>query len=80
MGIYNQFIRPGRIGEMSLLGCVLLLAALTYGKTVSETPSLAAYFDLKGETLALIIIGYGFVASVLPVWLLWFCATIFRHS
>ena len=70
MGIYNQFIRPGRIGEMSLLGCVLLLAALTYGKTVSETPALAAYFDLKGETLALIIIGYGFVASVLPVWLL----------
>src|SRR4030095_14258843 len=63
-------IRPGRIGEMSLLGCVLLLAALIYGKTVSETPALAAYFDLKGETLALIIIGYGFVASVLPVWLL----------
>jgi carbon starvation protein len=70
MGIYNQFIRPGRIGEMSLIGVVLLLAALTYGKTVSETPALAAYFDLKGETLALIIIGYGFVASVLPVWLL----------
>src|SRR3989454_1620124 len=70
MGIYNQFIRPGHIGEMSLLGCVLLLAALVYGKTVSETPALAAYFDFKGETLALIIIGYGFVASVLPVWLL----------
>jgi carbon starvation protein CstA len=70
MGIYNQFIRPGRIGEMSLLGCVLLLAALVYGKTVSETPALAAYFDYSGETLALIIIGYGFVASVLPVWLL----------
>ena len=65
MGVYNQFIRPGRIGEMSLLGCVLLLAALVYGKTVSETPALAAYFDLRGETLALIIIGYGFVASVL---------------
>ena len=70
MGIYNQFIRPGRIGEMSLIGAALLLAALIYGKTVSETPELAAYFDLKGETLALIIIGYGFVASVLPVWLL----------
>src|SRR5712672_1196152 len=70
MGIYNQFIRPGRVGEMSLIGCVLLLAALTYGKTVSETPALAALFDFKGETLALIIIGYGFVASVLPVWLL----------
>jgi carbon starvation protein CstA len=70
MGIYNQYIRPGRIGEMSLIGCVLLLVALIYGKTVSETPALAAYFDLRGETLALIIIGYGFVASVLPVWLL----------
>jgi len=70
MGLYNQFIRPGRIGEMSLLGCVLLLAALVYGRTVSESPTLASYFDFKGETLALIIIGYGFVASVLPVWLL----------
>jgi carbon starvation protein len=70
MGIYNQFIRPGKIGEMSLLGCVLLLAALVYGRTVSETPALAAYFDYSGETLALTIIGYGFVASVLPVWLL----------
>jgi carbon starvation protein CstA len=70
MGLYNQFIRPGRIGEMSLIGCVLLLVVLVYGKTVSETPTLASYFDFKGETLALIIIGYGFVASVLPVWLL----------
>ena len=43
---------------------------MIYGKTVSETPALASYFDYKGETLALIIIGYGFVASVLPVWLL----------
>lgn len=70
MGIYSRFIRPGKIAEMSVLGCVLLLAALIYGKTVSETPALASYFDLKGETLALIIIGYGFVASVLPIWLL----------
>ena len=70
MGVYSRYIRPGMIGEMSVLGCVLLLAALVYGKTVSETPELARYFDLKGETLALIIIAYGFVASVLPVWLL----------
>src|SRR5262249_4669254 len=70
MGLYNQFIRPGHVGEMSLIGCVLLLGALIYGRTVSETPALAAYFDSHGETLALIIIGYGFVASVRPVWLL----------
>jgi carbon starvation protein len=70
MGIYARFIRPGRIAEMSIIGAVLLLAALVYGRTVSETPSLAPYFNLSGTTLALTIIGYGFVASVLPVWLL----------
>ena len=70
MGVYSRFIRPGRIGEMSLIGAVLLMAALVYGKTVSETPELAVWFNLPGGTLALIIIGYGFVASVLPVWLL----------
>jgi carbon starvation protein len=69
MGIYARYVRVGRIAEMSAIGVVLLLAALIYGETVSETPELAAYFDLRGETLALIIIGYGFVASVLPVWL-----------
>ena len=70
MGIYTRFFRPGKIAEMSVIGAVLLLAALIYGRTVSETPALAAYFNLSGTTLALIIIGYGFVASVLPVWLL----------
>jgi carbon starvation protein len=70
MGVYNRFIRPGRIAEMSAIGFVLLLGALIYGKTVSETPELAAYFNYSGPTLALLIIGYGFCASVLPVWLL----------
>jgi carbon starvation protein len=70
MGIYSRFIRPGRIAEMSALGAVLLLAALVYGRTVSETPELAVWFNLSAPTLALMIIGYGFVASVLPVWLL----------
>jgi carbon starvation protein len=70
MGVYARFIRIGRIGEMSAIGVVLLLGSLIYGRTISETPQLAAWFDLRGETLALIIIGYGFIASVLPVWLL----------
>ena len=70
MGVYSRFIRPGRIAEMSIIGVVLLLAALVYGRTVSETPELAVWFNLSGPTLALMIIGYGFVASVLPVWLL----------
>ena len=70
MGVYGRYIRRGRIFEMSAIGFVLLMAALIYGRTVSETPALAAYFNLTGPQLALIIIGYGFVASVLPVWLL----------
>ena len=70
MGIYGRIVRPGRVGEMSVVGVVLLLAALIYGRTVSETPALAHYFTFTGPSLALLIIGYGFVASVLPVWLL----------
>ncbi|MGP0061026.1 MAG: carbon starvation CstA family protein [Beijerinckiaceae bacterium] len=70
MGVYSRFIRPGRIGEMSVIGAVLLALALVFGRTVAEDPALAPYFNLSGPTLALTIIGYGFVASVLPVWLL----------
>ncbi|MEA2739452.1 MAG: carbon starvation protein [Acetobacteraceae bacterium] len=70
MGVYSRFIRPGRIGEMSLIGAALLLLALIFGRTVSETPELAAWFNYGGETLAVMVIAYGFVASVLPVWLL----------
>jgi carbon starvation protein len=70
MGVYARFIRVGKIAEMSAIGFVLLMIALVYGKTVADTPWLAALFDWKGETLAITIIIYGFIASVLPVWLL----------
>jgi carbon starvation protein len=69
MGIYARFIRPGRILEMSAIGFVLLMLALVYGRDVANS-SWGPYFDLKGPDLAMILIGYGFVASVLPVWLL----------
>jgi len=70
MGVYGRFIRPGRVGEMSLIGFVLLMAALVYGRSVSENPDLAPLFTFTGPHLAIIMMGYGFVASVLPVWLL----------
>jgi hypothetical protein len=70
MGLYVRFIRPGRIGEMSAIGVVLLMLAIVFGQTVSESPALAPLFTYSGQALALTIIGYGFVASVLPVWLL----------
>jgi carbon starvation protein len=70
MGVYGRFIRAGRIGEMSAIGFVLLMLSIVYGQTVSESETLAPMFTFSGEALALIIIAYGFVASVLPVWLL----------
>jgi carbon starvation protein len=70
LGIYLRWLRPGRVLEASLLGLVLLVLALYAGRWVAADPALAATFTLDGRTLALIVIAYGFAASVLPVWLL----------
>ncbi|NRD78026.1 carbon starvation protein A [Bacillus sp. BRMEA1] len=70
MGIYMRFIRPGRVGEASLIGIVLLILSLFFGQTVSQNPTLSAMFTFKSETIAIMMIIYGFIASVLPVWLL----------
>jgi len=70
MGVYTRFIRPGRIGEVSIIGFVLLMASIAFGQYVHDTPALAAWFTFSGTQLTWILIGYGFVASVLPVWLL----------
>ncbi len=70
MGLYSRYVRPGRVGEISLIGVILLVLAIVYGRAVAETPALAALFTFKGETLALMMMGYGFVAAVLPVWLI----------
>jgi len=70
MGVYGRYLRPGRIGEMSLIGFALLLLALIYGRHVAEDPVLGPMFDYSGEQLSMMLIAYGFVASVLPVWTL----------
>ncbi|MEJ7809132.1 MAG: carbon starvation CstA family protein [Gemmatimonadaceae bacterium] len=70
MGVYLRWIRPGRVLEASAIGIVLLLLSLYAGRWVAESPTLAPVFTLSGTTLALLIMGYGFAASVLPVWLL----------
>ncbi|EPR28368.1 carbon starvation CstA family protein, partial [Geobacillus sp. WSUCF1] len=70
MGIYMRFIRPGRVAEASLGGFVLLILSIVAGQYVAEHPTLSAMFTLKGETIAILMIIYGFVASALPVWLL----------
>jgi carbon starvation protein len=70
MGFYLRRIRPGKVLETSVLGFVLVLAAIFGGQWVSQTPSWAAIFTLAAPTLAVLIIVYGFAASALPVWLL----------
>lgn len=70
MGVYGRYIRPGRIGEMSLIGFVLLMLAIVAGGWVAASPVWAPWFTWTGEQLTWVLIGYGFVAAVLPVWLL----------
>lgn len=70
MGIYLRFIRPGRIMEVSLIGFVLLMAAIIGGGLVAATEWGDALFTLDKVTLAWAIIIYGFIAAILPVWLL----------
>ncbi|AHB07858.1 MULTISPECIES: carbon starvation CstA family protein [Pandoraea] len=70
MGIYTRYIRPGRIGEVSIIGFVMLMAAIYFGQSVHDSAALAPLFTFDGKQLTWMLIGYGFVASVLPVWLL----------
>ncbi|TCZ88631.1 carbon starvation CstA family protein [Lysobacter sp. N42] len=70
MGVYLRWLRPGRILEVSLLGLGLLLASIWAGGHVAADPEWSAVFRLQGTTLAWLLIGYGFVAAALPVWLL----------
>lgn len=70
MGIYMRFIRPGRVGEASIIGFVLLLLALYFGRDVAQSETLSAIFTLSPVTLTYVIIVYGFVAAILPVWFL----------
>ena len=70
MGAYLRWIRPGRVLEATAIGLVMLVLALYGGKWVSESATLAPVFTLSRPALAFWIMGYGFAASVLPVWLL----------
>ncbi|GAB2737897.1 carbon starvation CstA family protein [Streptomyces bullii] len=69
MGFWLHVIRPGRVVETSLIGVVLLLLAIAGGSWIQDS-SLADAFTLSPTTLVLCLVGYGFVASVLPVWML----------
>ncbi|WNO72406.1 carbon starvation CstA family protein [Streptomyces sp. AM8-1-1] len=69
MGVYLRLLRPGRVTEVSVIGVALLLLAIVSGGWVAES-SLAETFTLEAGTLVIWMIVYGFLASVLPVWML----------
>ncbi|MBB4717524.1 carbon starvation protein [Streptomyces luteogriseus] len=69
MGFWMHRVRPGRVVETSLIGVTLLLLAIVGGGWVQNS-SLAGTFTLSPTTLVFCLVGYGFVASVLPVWML----------
>ena len=70
MGVWMRVIRPGAIGEASAIGFVLLMLAIWGGQWVASDPAWARAFTFTGTQLCWMLIGYGFVASILPVWLL----------
>ncbi|MES2868236.1 MAG: carbon starvation CstA family protein [Pseudomonadota bacterium] len=69
MGIYMRYIRPGRIGEISIVGVLLLLGSIWLGGQIAASPEWAPMFTFTGTQITWMLIGYGFVAAVLPVWL-----------
>ena len=70
MGLYMTLLRPGRVLEATLIGLAFVMLAVFAGRWIDESAALRVFFDLDKKTLALCLIGYGFTASVLPVWLL----------
>jgi len=70
MGAWMKRWRPGKVGEASLIGAALLIGALIAGGSVASHPALAAAFTQSGTSIAWMLIAYGFIASVLPVWML----------
>ena len=69
MGIWIHVVRKGQIREATIAGVIVLIAALVYGKHIQDS-SMAHAFTFSAATITYAIAAYGFIASVLPVWLL----------
>ncbi|MFT4014434.1 MAG: carbon starvation CstA family protein [Paracoccus sp. (in: a-proteobacteria)] len=70
MGVYMRYIRPGAVGEASIAGFIALMAAIIFGANVAASPTWAAVFTFTPTQLCWLLIGYGFIAATLPVWLI----------
>ncbi|MDX7997822.1 carbon starvation protein A [Xenorhabdus sp. Reich] len=70
MGIYMRYIRPGRVGEVSVIGIIMLVAAIWFGGVVAADPYWGPALTFKDTTITYALIGYAFVSALLPVWLI----------
>jgi carbon starvation protein len=70
VGYYMRNWRPGKVLEGSLIGLVLLILAVVVGGWINDHPVWSARFNWEGVPLAWFVIGYGWVAAILPVWVL----------
>ncbi|QDO89134.1 carbon starvation protein A [Ornithinimicrobium ciconiae] len=70
MGVYLRYLRPGKVSEVSIIGFVLLILVIVAGGWVADTSWGVDWFTLDRTTISWGIIIYGFIAAVLPVWLL----------
>ncbi len=70
MGVYMRFLRPGRVLEVSVIGVALLILAIFGGGWIAESSAYAGFWTFTPNQLVFALVVYGFVASVLPVWLL----------
>ena len=70
MGIYMRFLRPSRVGEVSIIGIVLLVASIYFGGVIAHDPYWGPALTFKDPTIPFALIGYAFISALLPVWLI----------
>lgn len=70
MGIYMRYLRPGHMKEVSIIGIVLLIAAIWFGGVIAADPYWGPTLTFKATTITYFLVGYAFISSLLPVWLI----------
>src|SRR3984957_11378590 len=70
IGIYVRSVRPGRVLEASIIGMILLLVGVAGGGWIDQSSGLREVFNYTGPQLGAFVIGYGWLAAIIPVWLL----------
>ncbi|MDR0806631.1 MAG: carbon starvation protein A [Enterobacteriaceae bacterium] len=70
MGLYMRYIRPGRVGEVAVIGIVLLIASIWFGGVIAADPFWGPALTFKDTTITYTLIGYSFISALLPVWLI----------